>query len=193
LEVSGVRLRAKVFIPLPDVWGDEQFDGAPRKEAESRRLRRHRQLGLSLHPLPQRSAPGASHPIHHAAGDAERMRAPKILERDIQRQILDYLKLHRIFHWRQNVGSMAGKYKGKDWFVRFGYKGMPDIFVVQNGECGLYGCVHGYTRIFGIEVKGSKGEQSQAQREFEVEFTRAGGRYILAHSLEDFVKGLRQA
>jgi hypothetical protein len=116
---------------------------------------------------------------------------PKVRERDVQKLILDYLKWHRIFHWRQNVGSMAGKYKGKDWFVRFGYRGMPDIFLMRL-VANVWNVNHAVPQIIGIEVKAPNGEQSQMQREFQTEFEKAGGIYILARSLEDVTKRLHE-
>ena len=94
-------------------------------------------------------------------------------EHEIQRQILDWLKLKHIMHWRSNTGAMAGSHKGKRWYVKFGPKGGPDIFAVIKGQ------------IFGIEVKAHDGFQSQVQKEFEVEFVKAGGVYLLCYSVED--------
>lgn len=99
-----------------------------------------------------------------------------VKESDIQKIIMDWLALHRIFHYRNNAGAMSGTHKGKSWFVKFGKVGMPDIVCVIEG------------RYVGIEVKGPKGEQSRTQTEFQVELTRAGGLYILARSLEDVTK-----
>lgn len=102
----------------------------------------------------------------------------KLLESDIQRTILDWLCLHRIFHWRNNVGAFKGEYGGKNRFIRFGWPGSPDIFVINRG------------RILGIEVKGPRGKQSPQQKEFANGFAHAGGIYILARSLEDVTKEL---
>lgn len=99
-------------------------------------------------------------------------------EHDIQRQILDWLKAKHIFHFRSNAGAMAGSHKGKRWYVKFGPKGGPDIFAVIKG------------RIFGIEVKASRGSQSQVQVEFQIEFERAGGRYLVARRLEDVTEAV---
>lgn len=100
----------------------------------------------------------------------------KLTEHEIQSQILDWLKAKRIFHWRNNTGAMASTYKGKSRFMRFGVKGSPDIYVLQLGQ------------LMGIEVKAGKNFQSQAQREFEVAFARAGGIYLVAWCLEDVIK-----
>lgn len=98
-----------------------------------------------------------------------------ISEHDLQRQILDYLALHRYFHWRQNVG--AAKHGGR--FIRFGVKGLPDIFCVVKG------------RLIGIEVKRDKVDQSKAQVEFQVALEHAGGKYCLARRLEDVIAALQ--
>ena len=108
-------------------------------------------------------------------------------EHEIQRQILDWLKLKHIMHWRSNTGAMAGSHKGKRWYVKFGPKGGPDIFAVIKGQ------------IFGIEVKAHDGFQSQVQKEFEVEFTRTTGVnppcgiYVLAWELGHVVTALTDA
>jgi hypothetical protein len=104
---------------------------------------------------------------------------PGLSEHEVQAQILDWLKAKKIFHWRSNSGAMAGDHKGKRWYVKFGPKGGPDIFAMLPGH-----------EIFGIEVKSEKGFQSQVQKEFEVEFVRAGGQYILAFSLDDAIRGI---
>ena len=103
---------------------------------------------------------------------------PGLSEHEVQAQILDWLKHKNYMFWRSNSGAMAGDHKGKRWYVKFGPKGGPDIFAVIKGQ------------IFGIEVKSEKGFQSQVQKEFEVEFVRAGGIYLLCFSLEDAVRGI---
>ena len=110
------------------------------------------------------------------------MRRQRSTEHETQSVILDWLKVKRIFHWRSNTGAFVGTYKGKSRFVRFGKKGSPDIFVMIPGR-----------GTFGIEVKASEGFQSQVQREFEVEFVRAGGCYILAFDLDDVIRVLEAA
>jgi hypothetical protein len=102
----------------------------------------------------------------------------KLSEHDIQRQILDWLKLKHIFHWRNNSGAMRSSHKGKSRFMRFGAKGSPDIFAVIGGQ------------IFGIEVKRPGGKQSEDQRIFEAFLTRAGGRYLVVNSLEGLEEAL---
>ncbi len=100
---------------------------------------------------------------------------PRISEQSIKLQILDWLKLKRIFHRRQNVVAMK---KGKH-FIRSGPKGIPDLWCVINGV------------YVGLEVKRPGGEQSRFQKDFEVEVTRAGGKYFIVHSLEEVIECLK--
>lgn len=99
-------------------------------------------------------------------------------EHEIQKQILYYLTLKKIFHWRNNTGVRIGEYKGKKTFVRYGAIGSPDIFAMRYDKC------------YGIEVKSAKGKQSDTQKEFEKDFINAGGIYILAKCLDVVVKQL---
>jgi hypothetical protein len=102
-------------------------------------------------------------------------------ERDVKRAILAYLKVHRIFHWSNNSGAFRAKHGTKERFVRFGSVGSPDIIVIHKGHC------------LGIECKGPEGFQSQSQVEFEHEFTKAGGLYAVARSIEDVHRLLEEA
>jgi hypothetical protein len=103
----------------------------------------------------------------------------KLSEHDIQGQILGWLKLMGIFHWRNNTGAFAGEYKGKRRFVRYGVKGAPDIFVVHKSQ------------IIGIEVKIPGKQATDDQIQFGSALYGAGGFYIVAHSLDDVLNFLR--
>jgi hypothetical protein len=95
-------------------------------------------------------------------------------EHEIQRQILDWLKIMGFFYWRNNTGTSGPMFhNGKRRFVRFGTPGSPDIFVVDDGQ------------IYGIEVKAEGKKVSELQMNFGMELTRAGGKYIVASKLED--------
>lgn len=97
-------------------------------------------------------------------------------ENDIQRQILDYLTIKRVFHYRNNSGGMTKIYNGRKMFMRFGEVGSPDIVCVINGQ------------YVGIEVKKPGGKQSDNQKMFQEKLEQAGGKYILAYSLDDIIK-----
>jgi hypothetical protein len=98
---------------------------------------------------------------------------PKLSEHAIQKQILDWLKIKDIFHWRNNSGAMGGTRKGKRWFMRFGAVGSPDIFAVVDGK------------IYGIEVKSKGNKMSDNQVIFSIGLQNSGGIYVLAYKLED--------
>jgi len=93
----------------------------------------------------------------------------------IQRAILDYLTLKRIFHYRNNSGGFKDS---NNHFYRFGALGSPDIICVIKGQ------------FIGIEVKAPKGKQSDHQKEFQTNLEAAGGRYLLARSLDDVMNYL---
>ncbi|MGB6870900.1 MAG: VRR-NUC domain-containing protein [Acidobacteriaceae bacterium] len=73
-------------------------------------------------------------------------------ESDVQRAILDYLALKRIFHYRNNSGGFRD---AANHFYRFGAVGSPDIVCVVNGQ------------YVWIEVKAPGGKQSEYQKEFQ--------------------------
>jgi hypothetical protein len=96
-------------------------------------------------------------------------------EADLQRQILDYLALKRIFHYRNNSGGFRDSHQH---FYRFGALGSPAIICVING------------RYIGIEVKAPRGRQNDNQIEFQRQLEKAGGKYILVYNLDDVVNEL---
>ena len=96
-------------------------------------------------------------------------------ESDLQRTILAYLALKRIFHYRNNSGAFKD---ATGHLYRFGAVGSPDIVCVKGGK------------YIGIEVKGPKGRQSTGQVAFQEALQKAGGEYILAHELEDVTSKL---
>jgi hypothetical protein len=94
-------------------------------------------------------------------------------EKDIQKNILEYLEIKRIFHYRNNTGSFVSPTGG---YYSFGATGSPDIICVINGI---------YT---GLEVKRPKGKQSENQKIFQDNLEKAGGKYYLVYSLDDVIK-----
>ena len=101
----------------------------------------------------------------------------EVKESATQKAILDYLALRHIFHYRNNSGAFVDSQKH---FYRFGAVGSPDIVCVIKG------------RYVGVEVKAPKGKQSEHQKEFQRQLEAAGGRYILAWSLDDVVSVINE-
>ena len=91
-------------------------------------------------------------------------------EQDIQRAILQYLEFRGIFHYRNNSRAFVDSTKH---FYRFGALGSPDIVCVIDGQ------------YVGIEVKRRGGKQSDHQKAFQKRLEEAGGRYLLAHCIDD--------
>src|ERR1700735_952353 len=113
---------------------------------------------------------------HESARSGRRMTSiPEVPEREIQRQILDWLKHKRIWSFRNNVIAVGAEYKGKKRFIRSGLPGSPDIYALRKGQ------------LFGIEVKTKSGVQSRVQIEFETEFTAAGGIYGIVRTLDEAI------
>jgi hypothetical protein len=99
----------------------------------------------------------------------------KILEKDVQRAILHYLTLRKVWHRRMNSGgAMVSGHKGKGQFVRYGSPGLPDI--LARGSTGA---------VVWIEVKSPTGKQTGDQRKWQIDMERFGDIYILARSVED--------
>ena len=97
-------------------------------------------------------------------------------EKDVQKACLDYLAARGIFNYRNNTGSFQDRGTGA-WY-RFGAVGSPDIIAVVKG------------RYIAIECKGTKGKQSDVQKDFEDRLVRAGGFYILVRSLDELIESL---
>lgn len=91
----------------------------------------------------------------------DRLGRPK--EADITRQIRDYLKLKSWFVFKvfQSLGS---------------YPGVADLYAIKDGLAVW------------IEVKAPGGKQSTAQKEFQWQIERQGGKYVLARCVEDLAQ-----
>lgn len=99
-----------------------------------------------------------------------------IKESDLVKMCLDYLRMRKIFCYRNNTGGMKTERGG---FIRFGAVGSPDIVMVINGK------------YIALEIKTEKGQQSEGQKQFQQELEKAGGIYLLVRSLEQLEYDLR--
>ena len=96
-------------------------------------------------------------------------------EADLQRVILDWLKIRGILHWRCELGGLRG---GRGGGRRPNpMSGFPDI-------AGLW-----KRRFFVIEVKAPKGVLSPSQIEWRDKLVGQGCVYILARSVDDVMTG----
>jgi Holliday junction resolvase len=100
-----------------------------------------------------------------------------IREKDLQREILSFLRKRGIFAWRQNAGAAVGDGR----FVRFSIPGISDIIgILPDG------------RFLAVEVKLAGRKLSKNQEIFLSAIRANGGVAIVARSLIDVIEGLRE-
>jgi len=101
-------------------------------------------------------------------------------EAEVQRAILDYLKLTGIFAWRVNNISPSQMENGRRVFRRFGgLKGVADIIGILPGG-----------QLLAIECKSEKGKLSSEQVDFGNRINAEGGLWFIARSVQDVIDGL---
>lgn len=100
----------------------------------------------------------------------KKVTSPKVSESDIQKSILQYLKLKKIFNYRQNSGAI----KVDNRFLRStSINGLPDIVCILEG---IY---------IGLEVKTATGRLNKNQIETHRKIISAGGLVYVVRSLKD--------
>lgn len=113
--------------------------------------------------LSARSRRSTIRPARKNSRAAKQPPAPHEKETAIQNRIRDFLRMHGwyVMRHQQSLGSL---------------KGMSDLTAIKDGKT-IY-----------IEVKTSRGHQSQYQKDFQQEIESHGGIYILARGIEDIEK-----
>lgn len=102
-----------------------------------------------------------------------------MLERDVQRACLDWLKAKGVFHWRQNQAAVP---LGGGGFRKFnGLLGVSDILGVLDGG-----------RFLAIEVKQPGKKPTKEQEAFLTRVNELGGVGICVHSLDELEAELGQ-
>jgi len=98
-------------------------------------------------------------------------------ESQIQRAILDYLKLRGIFCWRNNslAVPIIDKYNRRH-YIRTGMKGLPDIFCLLPSV------------LLMLEVKTARGKLSDEQKAFFEKAKELGHYCVVVKSVEDVEK-----
>jgi Holliday junction resolvase len=98
---------------------------------------------------------------------------PKLKEKDIQRQIKEWLEYNGWFVAVTSTPAMTAATKG-----------LPDLIAVKDS-------IRRRRRTVWIEVKGPKGKQSEHQAAFQEALERQGAEYLLANDLDvvrDYLK-----
>lgn len=102
----------------------------------------------------------------------------KLLEKDIQKAIKDYLMLLGIFCWKQNSGGIV---KPNGQYIPSGMTGVSDILGI---------CKDG--RFLAIEVKRDGGKVSSEQSLFQENIRRFGGVAFIAYSIDDVKENIKK-
>ena len=98
----------------------------------------------------------------------------KPLEKEIQKSILDYLKLKGYMAWKNSTVGIFNKKSGG--YIPSQSVGAPDIFMLTKGV------------FWGIEVKTPTGKLSDNQKHFGGNIKANGGKYLVAYSVDDVIK-----
>ena len=100
----------------------------------------------------------------------------KVRERDVQKAVLQFLALKRVWAWRNNVGATVienRENRGRR-FIRFGSPGMPDVMAVLPSG-----------KVFHIECKSGTGKQSEAQLEWQKKAEDHGHYYLVIRDVSE--------
>jgi hypothetical protein len=106
------------------------------------------------------------------------------LEREIQRQCLEWLGLHGVFCWRQNAGALTvpEAWGRKRRFVRFAsVPGVSDVLGVLPGG-----------RFLAVEVKRPGNHPTGDQAVFLASVRAAGGVALVVYSVDDLADAVKE-
>lgn len=105
------------------------------------------------------------------------------LEKEIQREICEWLELHGYFFWRSNNIPVYGKNNAGKYTYRSMGKytplGIPDIFVLSNGD------------FIGLEVKRDKAPLRPEQVQFGLKMYANGAYYRRVTSVDEVVNVMK--
>jgi len=102
------------------------------------------------------------------------------LEKDIQRDIADWLRLNQFLFWRSNNFPAMGRI-GAGGEMRFRSmpkdtpRGLPDLMIIKDGV------------FIGIEVKREGNKLRPEQADFGMRLVQHGAKYHVVHSLAEFL------
>jgi hypothetical protein len=101
----------------------------------------------------------------------------KTLEKDIQRDVCEWLDRMGFYFWRSNNIPVFGKNNGGKMTFRalpkYTPRGLPDIMVILHGK------------FIGVEIKQPSTKLSEHQVAFQSFIEKAGARYYVVRSVED--------
>lgn len=100
----------------------------------------------------------------------------KLLEKDIQNAVCEYLALKKHFFWRQNNTPVSDMRNGQRFFramPKYALKGVADIIVITDGGFAIF-----------LEIKQPKAKQSIEQKEFQLNCVGLGAEYHIITSVD---------
>lgn len=101
-----------------------------------------------------------------------------MLESQLQRAVLDWLKLNKICAWRMPIGAVTHHVNGREIRKKSPLKGFPDIagIISRGPHRGMF---------FALELKSPKGRLTAEQISWGQTIDDAGGLYAVIKSLEE--------
>src|SRR3990167_6155960 len=109
------------------------------------------------------------------------MKKPKVKESDLQKKIMDYLRLkHKALVFKHRNVGIFKKNTGKYIPLSFGEKGISDII----------GCLPPDGKMIAVEVKSNTGVPSKEKVEFLDKVKENGGIAILAYTIDEVIEKL---
>jgi len=110
-------------------------------------------------------------------------------EGDVQRSVIELLKRLSVLAFRMNSGKFALEHKGKQRFFRAGCPGMADVLAFPWVKWSVD--VKAPMPLW-IEVKSSRGKQTEDQWLFQRLVERDGHSYLLARSAHEVYSWLKE-
>ena len=93
----------------------------------------------------------------------------KMKESEIQKAVIDYLRLKGWFVWKNNQAGIYKKETGS--YIPLQVKGVADLTAIKDGK------------VVFIEVKTGKGKLSDHQEAFRKAIVKAGGFYVISRGV----------
>lgn len=130
----------------------------------------------------------------------------KATEAETQKAIMEYLAVVPIVNWAIRLNTSATVLEDKHGKKRFlkshsGGVGLADILVLVDDPMGTLaesmepdgdaGGIEVFVPLW-IECKAEGGKQTPEQESFELDMRRRGHRYVVAYSVDDVTRALKQ-
>lgn len=108
-------------------------------------------------------------------------------EADLLKQVLGWLTLKKVFHWRANAGG--GLRRGRP--IKGNPAGTPDVLAVVPWDVGD-GAPFFRGMLVGIECKAGAGKLRPAQAAWKANAERAGVLYLEVRSLQQLIDAMEK-